>query len=109
MKKRILCFILCLCMILPVLCLPASATDNRCNIPVIYVMGSGFSLAVFKENNAKQTVFPLRLPEDYVENAVKQNIDVFLKAVATQEWDEFCDVLCARMSLLYIDILQVAY
>lgn len=71
-------------------------------IPTIYVPGKNSApLAIKNEDGTSTKVFPITIPEDFIEKAVEENIDVFAKAFFTQEWAEFGDVLADVLGELY--------
>lgn len=106
--KKLLSVVLCLTLILGTFAfaVSTSASDNAdgTDIPLVYVVGQGSGLVVDNEDGTRSTVYPINIPEGYIETAVEENIDVFAKAVLTQQWDEFCDVLYNKMAPLYADI-----
>ncbi len=75
------------------------------DIPLIYVVGTGAHLIADNPDGSTRKIFPISLPENFIMDTVEENIDVFAKAVITQEWDEFCDVLYNIMSPLYADLM----
>ncbi len=82
----------------------ASDTAAGTDIPLIYVVGQGNTLVVDNEDGSTTTVYPIQIPDGYIAETVKENIDVFALAVLTQKWDDFCDVLYDAMAPLYADI-----
>ena len=62
------------------------------DIPLIYVTGQGSPL-VINENGTKREIYPVEVDKDSIIQAAKDNLDVFAKAVITQEWTEFGNVL----------------
>lgn len=79
----------------------AAGTD----IPLIYVVGTGAHIIADNPDGTTRKIFPLQLPENFIMDTVKENIDVFAKAVVTQEWDEFCDVAYNIVAPLYADLM----
>ncbi len=71
----------------------SSASADGADIPVIHVCGTGALIVRDNPDGTKETVYPLQIPDGYIEENVKEFIPVFAKAFFTQEWDEFCDVL----------------
>ena len=82
----------------------ASAVSAWTDIPVILVEGQGTTLGIKQADGSYDKVYGIEIPEGYIEDVVKENIDVFARAVLTQEWDEFCDVLYEAMVPLYEEI-----
>ncbi len=95
MKKYIL-FLTSLLLILTVVfssMLVATAAQDGAEIPVIHISGQGAQLIKFNEDGVKETIFPLQIPDGYIEEKAKEFLPVFAKAFFTQEWGEFCDIL----------------
>ncbi len=69
------------------------ATPDGANIPVIHIMGTGQEIFRKDENGNEKKVFPIEIPDGYIEEKAEVFLPVFAKAFFTQEWDEFCDVL----------------
>ncbi|MBQ8575730.1 MAG: hypothetical protein IJ447_06785 [Clostridia bacterium] len=109
MAKKVLSIILCLTLILGtfVFAVSTSASDNAAgtDIPLVYVVGTGAHLIADNPDGTTRKIFPLQLPENFIMDTVEENIDVFAKAVITQQWDEFCDVIYDTMAPLYADLL----
>ncbi len=82
----------------------ASALDVYTDIPTVYIEGQGTTLGIPNGDGSYEKIYGIDIPEDYIEDAVKENIDVFLLAVATQQWGDFCDVLYEKFTPLYADI-----
>ena len=82
----------------------ASALDVYTEIPTVYVEGQGYGLEIPQEDGTFKQIYSIQIPEGYIEDAVKENIDVFLLAVLTQDWDDFCDVIYEKFSYLYSDL-----
>lgn len=71
----------------------SSAANDGADIPVIHVHGYGALLVRNDEEGKKETVYPLQIPDGYIEQKAEEFLPVFAKAFFTQEWSEFCDVL----------------
>lgn len=86
-----------------VICVPVSAGNEPegTDIPLIYVCGQGSALYKYDENGVKQTVYPIEIPDGFIESAVKENIGIFAKAVITQKWEEFGQAFRGIMDELY--------
>lgn len=107
-SKRILSVVLSLALIASTFVFASStfaADAPGTDIPLIYVVGTGAHLIADNPDGTTRKIFPLQLPENFIMDTVKENIDVFAKAVITQEWDEFCDVVYNIMSPLYADLM----
>ena len=94
--KRIISLILCLTLIITTVISVApstSAAADGSDIPVIHVCGYGALLVRNKPDGTKETLYPLQIPDGYIEEKAKEFIPVFAEAFFTQEWSEFCDVL----------------
>ena len=71
----------------------AFGAEDGADIPVIHVTGYGALLVRKNDAGVKETVYPLQIPDNYIEEKAKEILPVFAKAFFTQKWDEFCDVL----------------
>lgn len=71
----------------------SSATADGADIPVVHVVGTGSTILRTNEAGETETIFPLQVPEGYIEEKAEVFLPVFAEAFFTQEWDEFCDVL----------------
>lgn len=89
-----------------VFCVPAFASDNSkgTDIPMIYIIGSGCDIYVKDEDGTERTLFPVNLPVDSFVQVAEDNIDVFAKAVFTQEWKEFGDLVRDTISPYYHEL-----
>lgn len=82
----------------------AYAEKAKCTTPVIYVEGQGSTLYEYPNTSQERKIYPIDIPEGYIEEMVKKYLPVFVKAVITQEWDDFCDALYDIMVPLFKDI-----
>ena len=108
-SKKLLSLILVLALTVTAFCfvipsVSASEDVTGTDIPMVYVVGMGNVLCVTEEDGTKRNVYPIEIPEGYIQQAVEENIDVFAKAVLTQKWDDFCDVLYEKIVPLYSEI-----
>lgn len=103
MRKILSLFLSVVFVISAILCTPVTASDEAkgTDIPLIYVVGQGVPLYIYHENGDVERVYPVAIPDGFIESAVKENIGVFAKAVITQEWAEFGDVLHDIFTELY--------
>lgn len=69
------------------------ATADGTSTPVVHVVGTGTPLLRVNEAGEEVEVYPLNIPESYIEEKAEVFLPVFAEAFFTQEWDEFCDVL----------------
>ncbi len=107
-SKRLLAIILSLTIVFATFAFSAStsaADAPGTDIPLIYVVGTGGHLIADNPDGTTRKIFPLVLPENFIMDTVKANIGIFAKAVITQQWDEFCDVLYDIISPLYADLM----
>ncbi len=106
--KKALCVLLSLTVLFTALAVSLStyASENATgtDIPLIYVSGQGGAIVRDNPDGSRERIYPIQIPEGYIQNAVKENLGVFALAVATQKWDDFCDVLYEKMTPLYTDI-----
>ncbi len=107
--KRSLCVLICFTLLFTTLAisLSTSATDDTpgTDIPLIYVSGQGGAIVRDNPDGSRERIYPISIPDGYIQNTVKENIDVFALAVLTQKWDDFCDVLYEAMTPLYADLM----
>ncbi len=101
--KRIIACFLSIIMLFSAIPLNSFA-EKKSAVPLVYVSGQGAHISKINEDGSREEIYPIKLPEDYIENVVKENIDCFAKAVVTQQWDEFCDVLYGAVSPLFSDL-----
>ena len=108
-SKKVLSFILSIILVLGSFSFAvhtgASDEGNGTDIPLIYVVGTGVHLIADNPDGTTRKIFPISLPENFIMDTVEENIDVFAKAVVTQQWDEFCDTVYNIMSPLYSDLM----
>lgn len=107
--KGFLSFLLCISLVIgtAAVCAPnLNAGDNApgTDTPLIYLCGTGDMLVAPGEDGTYRKVYGLDIPEDYVQNIVKENIGLFTKAVLTQQWDDFCDLMYNSIAPLYSEI-----
>lgn len=69
------------------------AASDGADIPVIHVSGYGALLVRNNSEGVKETVYPLQIPDGYIEEKAEEFLPIFAKAFFTQEWTEFCDTL----------------
>ncbi len=83
--KRIISVVLCISVVISAFIFidfpgTAAASDGT-DIPLIYVQGSGMPLFVKDENGEEQEVYPVKIPDGFVEKTVKENIGIFAKEI----------------------------
>lgn len=94
--KKIISLLLCFVMLVSVvLCaVPSSAAaENGIDVPLIYVEGSGATLYKNLGTSEQKKIYPIEIPEGYLEEKVDLYLPVFMNAFFTQNWDEFCVAL----------------
>lgn len=79
----------------------ALATEDGTSIPVVHVVGTGTPILRINEAGEEETLYPLQIPEGYIEEKAEIFLPVFAKAFFTQQWDEFCDVLYECVSPIF--------
>ena len=106
--KRLISVILCVSVVVSTFIFldfsGSAASSDGTVIPLIYVQGAGMPLFVKDENGEEQEVFPVKIPDGFIEKTVKDNIGIFAKAVLTQKWQEFGDVLGNALGEIYSTI-----
>ena len=105
--KRIIAFILSFVILLTaVFCaVPVSfASESGIDIPLIYIEGQGASLYRNYGTPEQEQIYPIQIPEGYIEEQVDKYLPVFAEAFFTQEWDEFCVALHDALVPLFEDV-----
>lgn len=105
--KRAMAVLLSLTIVLSlvVVALPsAAALDVYTDIPTVYIEGQGTGLGIPNGDGTYEKIYSIEIPDGYIEEAVKENIDVFLLAVLTQQWGDFCDVVYEKFTPLYAEL-----
>lgn len=102
--KKLISFILCIILVISTVSVSFAAEPQKAKIPLVYVGGQGAMLVAENPDGSKRTVYPIEMPENFIEETVKNNIGIFAKAVVTQQWDEFCDVVYEIFKELYSEI-----
>ena len=113
MFKRIISFILTLALsfsaINALFAVKTSAEDvTGTDIPLIYLGGQGQIISV-NENGNLRNIYPVSIPDGFIESAVSENIGVFMKAVITQEWEDFGSVVHDLLYQLYHELALDEY
>lgn len=105
--KRIISFILCFVMLVSAVFCVAPATvaaQEGIDIPLIYVEGQGASLYRNYGTPEQEQIYPIQIPEGYINEKIDQYLPVFTEAFFTQEWDEFCVALYDCIVPLFDDL-----
>lgn len=69
------------------------AVENGSDIPVVYLTGYGGNLYRYYDDGSRELIYPLQIPDGYVDEKVNEILPVFKDAFFTQQWDEFSKVL----------------
>lgn len=87
------------------LCFPSFASNDvkGTDIPLVYVVGQGSALCVY-EDGVRRDVYPVKFDTDAIMQAAKDNIDVFAKALVTQKWTEFGNVVRDVLTPIFSEI-----
>ena len=104
--KKLICIILSIIMILTAAAPSIYAQENAegTDIPLIYVYGQGSKLVVRNDDGTSRQVYPLSVSADEIKQVAKDNLGIFAKAVLTQKWDEFADLLYELASEYFAEI-----
>lgn len=105
--KKVISILLCFVLLASVVLCAAplsSATGNGIDIPLIYVEGQGATLYKNLGTPEKKQIYPIQIPEGYIEEKIDQYLPVFMKAFFTQNWDEFCVALYDCVVPLFYDV-----
>lgn len=96
MKKIISILMSAVLLMTGVICFsPATiATEDGTLIPVVHVVGTGTPILRINEAGEEETLYPLQIPEGYIDEKLEIFLPVFAEAFFTQQWDEFSEVLC---------------
>ncbi|MBQ6266663.1 MAG: hypothetical protein IJK64_02705 [Clostridia bacterium] len=94
--RRLLSVLLVASLLLSSLLISGFAIPDKegTDIPTVYVMGMGCPIITKNPDGSKHFIYPIAIDTDEIMQVAKDNINVYLRAVATQQWDEFCDLLC---------------
>ena len=103
--KKLISVILCITVVVSTFILgdfsgTAAAVDGT-DIPLIYVQGTGMPLFVKDENGEEKEVYPVTVPDGFIDKTVKENMGIFAKAALTQKWEEFGKVLAKSLGEIY--------
>ena len=82
----------------------SSAAENGIDKPLIYVEGQGATLYKNIGTPEQKKIYPIEIPEGYIEEKIDQYLPVFTKAFFTQDWDEFCVALYDCVVPLFNDV-----
>ncbi len=76
-------------------CLPASADSYSGNVPIIFIHGQGSAIGIKQANGTYQRVKgdDMSLEGTDLVGVLKENSDVILKAIGTQDWTDFCKLV----------------
>ncbi len=100
--KKILAVLLSLCVIITTAVCAAPTTaavqPGRTEIPVVYLCGTGNAIYRKDENGNVEQLYPFVLEDGFVSEKAEVFLPVFAKAFFTQQWDEFCQVLCGILN-----------
>ncbi|MBR4858405.1 MAG: hypothetical protein IKU08_04390 [Clostridia bacterium] len=105
--KRIISVLLCFVLLASVVMCAAPvsfAAENGIDIPLIYVEGQGATLYKNLGTPEQKQIYPIEIPEGYIEEKIDQYLPVFTKAFFTQNWDEFCVALYDCVVPLFYDV-----
>lgn len=93
--KRIFSFLLCVIMLSVTVfsVAPASATQDGTDIPIIYVEGQGHALFKNLGTPEQEQIYPIQIPEEYINEKLDTFLPIFAEAFFTQKWDKFCVAL----------------
>ena len=75
---------------------PALADEPKhctTTIPTVYLSGQGTVLWNVPGYNRNEAFYPLEIPDGYIGDAGKELVAPLLKAMATDDWDEYCEKL----------------
>ena len=102
--KKIISVLLCLSILAGLIAVAAPisfAAADGADIPVVHVVGTGSKIIRIDENGEEETLYPIQIPENYINEKAEVILPVFAKAFFTQEWGEFCDVLYECVSPIF--------
>ncbi len=102
--KRLIALLLCIALLAGSGIFAFAADVPGTDVPTVYVLGQGTGLVVRQPDGSNRYVYGLKLPDDFIQTTVKDNIDVFARAFFTQQWDEFCVVLRDVLVPLFAEI-----
>ncbi|MBR5112427.1 MAG: hypothetical protein IK097_03275 [Clostridia bacterium] len=76
-------------------CLPFSADAYGGNVPIIFIHGQGSSLGIKQEDGSYQRIKgdDMALDGNALIDVLKDNYEILLKAIVTQDWSDFCKMV----------------
>lgn len=106
MKKTLSIVLSLIFTVSALICVPvhAAGNDDGTDIPLIYIIGSGQEIYVTDEDGTQRTLYPVELPVDQFMQVAKDNIGVFVKALFTQKWTDFGNLIRDTISPLYHEL-----
>lgn len=105
--KKIIAFMLSFALLITSVCCVAplsSAAQEGIDVPLIYIEGQGASLYRNYGTPEQEQIYPIQVPEGYIEEKVDQYFPVFAEAFFTQKWDDFCVALHDSLVPLFEDV-----
>ena len=76
-------------------CLSFSADAYGGNVPIIFIHGQGSSLGIKQEDGSYQRIKgdDMALDGNALIDVLKDNYEILLKAIVTQDWSDFCKMV----------------
>ena len=96
LPRKMLCAAISLILILGAcICLPVSADEYGGNVPVIFIHGQGSHLGIKQADGSYQRIKgdDMSLEGTDLTGVLSENSDMILKAIATQDWTDFCKMV----------------
>lgn len=93
--KKLISILLCMILIATsAVCIsPVASAASGADIPVIHVSGANAQITRINDEGVKETVYPLQIPDGYIEEKAEEFLPIFARAFFTQQWDEFSETL----------------
>lgn len=100
--KKVISVLLCIIILAGVIAVGASSlTASADNLPIIYVVGYGCSIARHNDDGSTSLLYPVDTSTDTILGYLTENKDVIIDAVLTQDWSEFDDKIYEIFTSMY--------
>lgn len=104
--KKILCLFMCILIVMSSVAVTGTvfASVWKGNVPIIYIRGRGTELYRNPLTDEHERIYPLEYSDDYITTQAKAILPLFAKAIATNQWDDYCDALYNSVAPIFEEI-----
>lgn len=67
------------------------------DVPIIYIHGEGSPIGTYDENGEFHRIDDMTISGEEITSLFTDNSDILLKAMVTQDWSDFCDLVAGYM------------